>query len=141
MNKYLSILIGFLLFGCSQIKENTDLFGIYGNYIKSAKETEVVFNMLTSELRVKINNLGSDQFPIITSFPTVISNSKNHYQVIDKAKGCLTINGFDKSNSPVSLYIEYTNENNKWLLSFVEIYYLESPHDFVHTGVCPTRLE
>jgi len=141
MNKYLSIFVIFLLFSCSQIKENTNLFGQYEHYIKSAKETEIVFNMLASELSVKIKNLGSDQFPVITGFPTVISNTKSHYQIIDKAKGCLTINGFDKGNSPVSLYIEFTNENNKWLLSFVEIYYLESPNEFMYTGVCPTRLE
>lgn len=141
MNKYLSIFIVFLLYGCNQIKESTNLFEIYQHYIKSAKETEVVYNMLTSELRVKINTLGLDQFPIITSFPTAISNTKNHYQVIENTKGCLTINGFDKDNSPVSLYVEYTNENKKWLLSFVEIYYLDTPNQFMHKGVCPTRLE
>ena len=141
MQKIILTMILIFLFGCSQIKEGVSLIEEYESYIKSIENNNVLFvkNMLASGLRKKIVTLGEEQFPIIRSFPNVVSDINSYHQLIDSNKGCLTVNGYDKKHSPVSLYIEYVNESGKWLLSFVEVYYLDTPKEFESVGICPTK--
>lgn len=141
MQKFLVTIIILLLFGCNQIKGDVNLIEEYKSYIKSIRTNNVqlVTNMLSNELRAKTKILGQDQFPVITSFPNVIYDINSYHQLIKLNKGCLTVNGFDKKHSPVSLYLEYVNEGGKWLLSFVEVYYLDTPKDFEVIGICPTK--
>ncbi|MFK5950262.1 MAG: hypothetical protein QM500_15990 [Methylococcales bacterium] len=141
--KHLIIIVFIVsVFSCVSVKKDVSLFDEYKLYVFSINENEAVFlkNMLSSEVRNKIKLTGEDAFPILSSFHGVLKEVTGQYQLINNNKGCLTVNGYDENKSPVSLYIEYINENSKWLLSYVEVFYLDSPKEFKNRGVCPARL-
>ena len=136
------LLLVFFLFSCANSKEGVDFYDNYVVYAQSVKDNNVFFvkEMLSAELREKVDTYKPDDFPILTEFPNVLVDIESHYQIIKNNKGCLTLNGYDDSSSPVSLFLEYSNENSRWLLAYVEIFYPDSSREFKNIGICPTRL-
>lgn len=130
-----------LLLACSQVSEDENLYSQYELYREQAVKmhVSVIPEMLSSDLQQKYKSSDESEFPILTSFYSVLHSIKDHYQSISSTKGCLTVNGFDEANSPVSLRIEYVNERNDWYLSYVEIFYLDTVNEFGASAVCPTK--
>jgi len=122
-------------------KSTVDLYDNYKSYVSIVKSTQnqFVLNMLSLDVRKKIKKLGENQFPVLAGFPNTLTTSKSHYQVIKGTKACLTVNGYDKNTKPVSLHLEYRNEQKQWLLSFVELSYLDSDKEFKNKAVCPDK--
>jgi len=50
----------------------------------------------------------------------------------------MTFNGYDRKNKPIVLSIKYLNENKKWGIDIVEIYYADSTKEFKKKGICPS---
>jgi len=122
-------------------KSTVDLYDNYKNYVSIVKFTQnqFVLNMLSFDVRKKIKKLGKNQFPVLASFASTLATNKSHYQFIKGTKACLTVNGYDKNVKPASLYLEYRNEQKQWLLSFVELSYLDSDKDFKNKAECPDK--
>lgn len=140
--RYLAfIFFSLLLLACSQVSQDESLYGRYELYREQAvkMQVSVVMELLSSDLQQKYKSSDESEFPILTSFYSVLHSTKDHYQSINNAKGCLTVNGFDEANSPVSLRMEYHFERNDWYLSYVEIFYLDTVNEFGAAGVCPLR--
>lgn len=140
MSQALLIVAILMLSACNQVK-NTNLYNTYEAYLETRRlnKEEIVVSMLSGELRKRVFALGKEEFPIIAGFPETLSEVISHYQLIESDKGCLSINGYNKSQSPITLNIEYLFENNQWLLSFVEIYYLDTTKDYADKGICPAK--
>lgn len=135
------LLVTVSLYSCVMPSSTVDLYGLYKKYVDTVEidKTPFVEELLVGSLREEINVGDKDAFPVLSGFPGVLSQTSSYYQTVKQNKGCLTVNGYDESLSPISLHIEYTYENNKWLLAFVEIFYLETEKDFESIGICPTR--
>jgi len=135
--------IYFIVLSCATMSEEVDLYEYYNNYVRYIKTNNTLFaeTMLSKQLREKIKLSDKDDFPILSGFPGVLSEVKNHYQSFESNKGCLSINGYDENSAPVSLYIEYSNENNQWLVAYVEIFYPDTAKEFKNFGVCPTQFQ
>jgi hypothetical protein len=66
-----------------------------------------------------------------------IRNEQSHYEKIEHGRGCLTVNGYDQSESdPVSLFFEYQPGAEGWRISEVYLYSQEK-QDFEHKALCP----
>lgn len=118
----------------------------YQSYLNALKASnyDAATNMLSLNNRTKfINNRDgesfNDFFPFFSSIGTVITNEKNHYQVVDGQKACLTINGFNDVYEPTSLYFELLNEDNKWKFSYVQMNYHASINEFSSAVKCPFK--
>lgn len=136
----LTVLSFFVLAGASA-RPGVSLFDEYTSYLSIIKTTQTPFveNMLSMEVREKIKTLGANEFPVLSSFPSALVTRDSYYQVIKSNKGCLTVNGFDSHARPLSLYIEYSKQEEQWLLSYIELAYLDTPKEFKDIGVCPSK--
>lgn len=141
MRYLILFLCSLLLLACSQVSEDESLYRRYESYREQAMKMDlpVVPEMLSSELQQKYKSSDKSEFPILTSFYSVLNSVKDHYQVVNNRKGCLTVNGFDEASSPVSLRMEYVHERDDWYLSYVEIFYLDAANEFGASAVCPTK--
>ena len=65
-------------------------------------------------------------FPVISSIDNTLVKQTSYYEKSSNEKGCLTVVGFDSSNEPTSINLEYLLEGHDWKLDYVQVVY----HDF-----------
>lgn len=130
-----------VLLSCAATEEKVGLFERYNTYKSEIikHKSNLILPMLSKNRRNKIKSLGEKEFPILSSFPSILHKNINHYTKINSNIGCLTINGYGENNSPIVLSIKYLYENNEWLIDFVEIYYADSAKEFQTKGICPSE--
>jgi hypothetical protein len=56
-------------------------------------------------------------------------------------KGCLSINGMDENNEPLSLHVEYKRENDEWLINYMFLHFLENTESYSKEAICPRVVE
>lgn len=65
--------------------------------------------------------------PLWKNLATDISSEYSHYEKIEGDKGCLTINGLNRQDRPISLSLYYIKESDNWVFNYFE----SSSHDSI----------
>ncbi len=52
---------------------------------------------------------------------------------------CLTVNGYDKDNLPITFHLGYALENSIWKINGIEVKFLESTEEFESQAKCPQK--
>jgi len=66
---------------------------------------------------------------------------ESYYQKISGDNGCITVNGFEQNGDPLSLYLEYKNRNNLWLVNYIYLSFLDNKSNFANKPICPNEAE
>jgi hypothetical protein len=123
--------------------------GIYNSYTLFKEAVKMgKYDLLTSYLTAEnikyLNTNGgvnkfNDVFPLLSSFPFIIKNEINNYQLVEGDKGCITVNGLDESSEPTAINVEYKKESSSWKLDYIHVEYLSSKDEFSKKASCPQR--
>ena len=70
-------------------------------------------------------------------FKDYMKKNFNNLEMIAGNKGCLTVNGFDAENQPISFNLEYVFYNNEWLINDIHVLFLDDSSKFQSIARCP----
>lgn len=136
----LSVFVAFL-YGCMHLIENDYLYGHYSEYKKSVDESKLIESytqyfdpVLTSGLDVNKPSIKSQ-----LEFSKYMVMEESHYEVMQKDKGCLTVNGVDENNAAVAFYIQYNRSNERWLISDIGVSFLDTRKKYEQKALCPEQ--
>ena len=142
--KYIVVFILLLLSSCAQQEiRNVDLHAKYSQLSTAVKNKSVVeqrTQYFSTKYLKEVNPSDVQSLDLLT-LTNYIDKEASHYQKIKDAQGCLTINGFEQAGDPVSLFIEYKNENNNWLVNYIYVNLVENKKDFMEKAMCPDEVE
>ncbi len=140
----LFIYFALIISGCSPYKyESVQLFDVYYKLRSEVKSGDILRqkdNYFTSEYLLGVN-ANDNKSGYILRLTGYIERSISHYQSIAGDSACLTINGLDENNEPLSLHVEYKKYNRKWLVNYMFVHFLESSKDFSKSVICPREAE
>ena len=138
------LLISLFIVGCavSPIVEH-DLYKTYSELSASVVSDNIVkergryfTNLYLSEV-----NDEDEKSLFLLKIPNYIKNVDSHYQRSNSERGCLTVNGYESSGDPVSIYVEYRHESDEWRVNYMYVNLLESSDGFVKAPLCPDEIE
>jgi len=129
----------FMLAGCATLADDGDLYKVYRSYTDSVSVNNVKKNApdyLTQRM-LRAMNLEN---PLVTGefviFNRYFDREINHFENIKGDVGCLSVNGFNKDEEPITLNIEY-HYTDGWRIDYVHVDLKESPSDFQRKISCP----
>lgn len=138
MKLFIFIILAFL-FSCSIHTNKPELYLSYNNYL-SYTDKENIKNVHSKYFSNEL--IGSESFddPDVIDqllFKNYMEKQYNNFETIKSNIGCLTVNGFDKSNEPIAFNLEYVLLNKRWLINSIHILFLENKTKFSTTAKCP----
>lgn len=63
----------------------------------------------------------------------------SHYERANEHQGCLTVNGYDEENSPLTFSLKYISNDSRWLIDDIHVAYVKNAKDFASTARCPSE--
>lgn len=133
-----------LLVSCSSTNNSVSAYQQYNTYVELLKTQNYddAIDLLTPYNQKRFKNKLTDEtfeefFPFFSSLDTVVVNLKQHFEVMEKSKSCLTVFGYDSEGEPTSLYFELLNHNGVWKFQYVQLNYLDSEEAFPAKAICP----
>lgn len=130
-----------LLYGCAHLTASDPLYNSYFEYKKTVGESKIIKYYARYFAPVLTNNLDIND-PSIKSqleFVKYMAKEASHYEVTQTNKGCLTVNGVGVDNTAVAFYIQYNNINGKWLISDIDVSFLEKNQKYEQKALCPEQ--
>jgi len=143
-SNYLLLLLFCFLSSCaSQEIRQVDLHDKYDQLSMALKDHIVrdqrqLFYSAEYLKQVKPGNVPSLE---LLTLPNYIHKEASYYQKVKSKQGCVTVNGFEKSGDPVSLFLQYKDEHNDWLVNDIWVKLDNSKRNFAHNAVCPVTFE
>ncbi len=144
MIRYIAILLILCCSGCATYKpKNIDLYEEYVRLSAAVKESliEKKMSQFYTSSYLKEVNLNDEKSLFLLNLPNYMEKVESHYQKISGDNGCITVNGFEQNGDPLTLYLEYKNSNDLWLVNYIYLSLLDNKNKFVNKAVCPTEAE
>lgn len=142
MARIIPFLLVIFVFGCAHIPESSSLYSEFSAYKKSVdnstltqKYADYFDPSLTADIDFKDSST-VDQL----EFSKYMIREAGHFEVVQGNRGCLTVNGTGSDNNPIALYIEYKRADGKWLISDVDVSFLENAKDYEAKALCPSEV-
>jgi len=139
-----TLILSLTLYGCSALKvEQADLYKEYIKQTQAVKNNTIVASrelFFTSEYLKEVDP-ADEKSLLPLNFSKYIHQVFSHYQKLEGKKGCLSINGREVSEDPVTLYIEYKKEQGAWLVDYMFLHLIESTEDYAKEALCPRDIE
>lgn len=140
MKKYMALFFVFL-HGCATITTSGMLYNAYSEYRHKLNKQNVSYDYqyffhpnLTKSANTKDSSVLSQLL-----FHGYMAEELEHYEKIHGNKGCLTVNGIDSNKNMVAFYIEYKNHNNKWLISDINVSFIDESMNYSQKALCPNQ--
>lgn len=144
MKNIISLLV-VLLYGCAHITTSEQLYNTYSKYNHNLNKQNVLkyYHQFFHPDLTKSVNAKNDNSLSQFLFYTYMAKENGHYEKIYGNSGCLTVNGIDSDNRMIAFYIEYKNYNDKWLMSDIDVSFIEKSMHYKHEALCPalTRVQ
>jgi len=134
--KYLYMLTILFATACSTLNKDVELYNIFEKYKQSSSENKGYSKYFSSAITNKINNKNKSQL----LFSKYMSKELSHFESSSANIGCLTINGLSAKNEAVAFYLEYKNEKGNWLISDIDVSFLESVKNHHFKALCPKEI-
>lgn len=118
----------------------TDLFDRYLQY-----KTQMVFVNPTKLMTLFFSNEyreGAKQAPVDiatqnTQLLNILDQVASHFERHEGKTACLTMNGYDKKGRPLIESLRYVREQQKWMIDYSQIMFLNHSKQFVSHAYCP----
>lgn len=144
MSRAVLFMVVLVSIGCATYKPiDVSLYGIYSSLSDSVLDNDILEdrnNYFSSRYLSEIID-GNKETHFLLTIPSYIYEVESHHEMVGEIQGCLTINGFEKSGEPVTIYVEYINESNNWYVNYMHVNLLETSLDFVNKAICPQGLK
>jgi len=144
MKLLVSLILSFTLFACSILKvEQTDLYKEYVKQTQAVKNNTIVANrklFFTSEYLKEVD-LTDEKSLLPLKLSKYIHQVSSHYQKLEGQKGCLSVNGIEINEDPVTIYVEYKKEQDLWLVDYMFLHLVENYEDYAKEALCPREVE
>ena len=127
------ILLSLVIVGCSTPNKKSTLYANYEEYKNSSLKSKGYTEYFSEVVTNKINTGNKSQL----LFSKYMKKELHHYEKKNNNKGCLTINGVAAENKPISFFLEYKNKNGKWLISDIDVSFLEEKNNYNLKALCP----
>lgn len=131
--------------GCATYSEPVYLYDFYNQYSQRLDVKDYDY-IMDEALSSSMKNRGledpdqfRDYYPVLSGLPDLLQRKTTHYELMDGAHGCLTLNGFDRFEQPAVIKMEFKKEHNSWKLDYFSVDYIDSPSHFADAAVCPKR--
>ncbi len=115
--KYLYVFIVLFFTACSTLHKDVELYKEFEKYKQFSSKNSSYTKFFTNPITEKINENNKSQL----LFSQYMSKELNHFSITRENIGCLTINGLSAENEAIAFFLEYKNENDKWLISDIDI--------------------
>lgn len=138
------LLIALFTVGCAvNPVVDHDLYKTYSELSASVASDNIVKERgrYFTDLYLSEVNDEDEKSLFLLKIPRYIINVDSHYQKSNSERGCLTVNGFENSGDPVSIYVEYRHESDEWRVNYMYVNFLESSGGFVKAPLCPDEVE
>jgi hypothetical protein len=134
------------LSGCATAENHDGV--LYRNYARYghalldgtavARRQEFFAPAILDELQV---NSKAGQMVIL--FGKSVAKEQSHYEKAGSDRGCLTVNGYERSGDPVTLFIEYQVAGPGWLIGNLKTYVQEKSEfsGFFDEALCPAEAQ
>jgi len=66
-----------------------------------------------------------------------MEKKSSNIEAITNNSGCLTINGYDLENMPISFNLKYIKSEPRWLIDEINVSFVNNKEDFSETAKCP----
>jgi hypothetical protein len=142
MKRTLIIIVILVISGCAiSQRSGVVLYGIYSELYASVKAGRVEAEKARFFSSSYLDEVSSSKknASFLLAVPRVIEKVDSHYEKIDGAVGCLTVNGYENDGQPVSIYVEYVLKNHEWLIDYIYLNLLENVSGFEHRAICPNK--
>lgn len=138
--KLTSILIASLLTGCATVNTDSTLYSTYESYRRevTSDNIQTSYAKYFSPELISGKNIANKEVQDQLLFKNGMLRIESHYEDIRGQKGCLTVNGYDKDAMPLSFNIEFTPDNQRWLIRAIDILFVDNVRDFSLKGRCPS---
>jgi len=141
---YLPIILSLLFSSCAALKTDTaQLYDAYNKLSQEVKNGEIVLNRseyFTTNYLKEVNPNDKNSL-LLLKLSNYIYKDVSHYQIFNNNMGCLSINGIDKNNEPLSLHVEYNKKNDAWLVNYVFLSFIENRSAYTKEAICPRDVE
>jgi len=137
--KFIFLLLTALIYSCAS-NSNNDLLHIkYTYYEKSINKSNV--SQLSSDFfsRQLLSGLNVNDREVSEQllFKSYMSKQLESFESIKGNLGCLTINGLDNKQAPISFNIRYINENENWVIDEIGVLFVDTQAEFSKLPKCP----
>ncbi len=126
---------------CASIENEPDdtLYSKYVMYSSEADEDsiKVLYSKYFSNDLLGSESINDPEVVEQLLFKEYMKNYSNHVEKIANRAGCLTVNGFDEENKPITFNLEYTAYHGQWLISDIHILFLDDESKFLDIARCP----
>lgn len=98
--------------------------------------------MISNEYVARINQAQENmpkelRGPFFENLANKIQVEHSHFEEIDDAEGCLTINGLDDRERPKSLSLYYVKEGGQWVFNSIMVAGHQTVDDYYNEATCP----
>lgn len=125
--------------GCASVNPQKGvLYDAYGRYSKALLDDSLVArrNELFAPSMLEKLDVHSDKDVAELTFGSYVQKEQSHYEKVDSTHGCLTLNGYEESGEPTTLFLAYQANNGGWLIDNVYVFFQEQPN-FFREALCP----
>lgn len=131
-----------LLISCAHLATNHSLYTNYSEYKKSVSESKLVdhYNRYFDPKLTESVDVNDPSVKAQLEFSNYMTKEINHFEDIENSKGCLTVNGVDSDGSAIAFYIQYNKSNEKWLISDIDVSFLENQKKYEKKALCPEQV-
>jgi len=103
-----------------------------GNIIESSP------NFFSKQLLDKLN-LTSSEVTEQLLFKNYMAKQINNIEIIGDSFGCLTVNGYDLENMPMSFNLKYIEVEQRWLIDEINVLFANNEADLSKVPKCPSE--
>ena len=133
------------LIACSTAYNSSSSPALYQVY--TIFKNEVTYNLNRMDYRQyfdkallaeNANASDTDLRQELKEFIANIATEKDHYEKkVDDNTGCLSINGYNSEQRPITLNFEYRQSIDKWVIKQMDAHLLRNNGEFSKKATCP----
>ncbi len=138
--RYLLLSLVLFLGGCATYKSELTLYSTFVDYksnLSSDNINEVSPEFFSDKLLSKLK-LDSSEIIDQLLFKNYMIKELNHFEIIGNDFNCLTINGYDTENMPISFNLKYIDSNERWLIDEINVLFVSEEVEFSKIAKCPS---
>jgi len=137
------LVISLFFIGCT-VKPvvGNDFFTLFTEINKLVEEEKIVNKKeiyFTKNYLSEVN-INDKNSLFLLSIPGHIKSISSHYEKVFNSLGCMSINGSDEEGGPISLDIEFIEEQGKWRINYMYLDFINTKNDYRKEAKCPKKV-
>lgn len=137
-----------VIVGCTTVPDR-DKEHLYGEYLEFqelvkdnhelARETKVSDEFLAFNDTAQENMPEELRTPFLENLATKVRLEHSYFEEVQGSEGCLTINGLNKADIPITLSLYYKVEEGNWVIDYFLLHIHNSINNYYYEAKCPDR--